>query len=453
MVDGVLSERRRVWTRSWEQDNGRKQGVFRPRRLSIDESQYIAFGITVRLSEVTLALYPPDSKTRDTYSYIEKLPPTAKQQQQQSGGSSSSNGVSRQPTPPSAGPVIGSMGAPLVAITFRRVGYDYFMRLHDMSNLITIGDITGYCDGLGIASTTAIGRGGSPMILGSPTPGPNTIQRPRLSPQDCRDLFQQLDVDQDGRVSRMELQRLCRKDAKVRLALGLQPRTRAQEDSGGGGGGASPNRRGSWQSTSSSSPGRSPTIDNDMIEELFNELDQDGSGDIDLEEVSTRQQHSPLTTHHHSPLPPLPSLQQFERVFKGGVRLIGSSGEAVFSALPAEPRLHMAERRWPRSSRDPSAKLASQEDFLQVRLSGFEPGSPRYERCGGLLALHVELATLSIHLTPKTLLPVGNYALSVAAGMGQMGRQFLSEVNPPDELDQITARHVAIRRAPAKRPI
>ena len=93
----------------------------------------------------------------------------------------------------------------------------------------------------------------------------------------------------------------------------------------------------------------------------------------------------------------------------------------------------MAERRWPRSSRDPSAKLASQEDFLQVRLSGFEPGSPRYERCGGLLALHVELATLSIHLTPKTLLPVGNYALSVAAGMGQMGRQFLSEVNPPDD--------------------
>ena len=92
------------------------------------------------------------------------------------------------------------VGAPLLALTLRRVGYDYFMRLHDMSMLLTVGDVTGYCGGLGIASEQTTGSGGSPMVLGSPLRGAAAEQRPKLSASECRDLFHALDADEDGCV-------------------------------------------------------------------------------------------------------------------------------------------------------------------------------------------------------------------------------------------------------------
>jgi len=46
----------------------------------------------------------------------------------------------------------------------------------------------------------------------------------------------------------------------------------------------------------------------------------------------------------------------------------------------------MAERSWPHSSGSKQAALdVVHDDFLQVRLCGCEPGSPRYASMGGLL--------------------------------------------------------------------
>ena len=97
------------------------------------------------------------------------------------------------------------------------------------------------------------------------------------------------------------------------------------------------------------------------------------------------------------------------------------------------PRLHKAERKWPRSAEHPDALKAVQEDFLQVRLCGFEQGSPRFPKCGGILSAHVELGELSLHLNPPTLVPLLGYGARLGGGFAQMGRQFLSEVNPTDE--------------------
>ena len=68
-----------------------------------------------------------------------------------------------------------------------------------------------------------------------------------------------------------------------------------------------------------------------------------------------------------------------------------------------------------------------------MRLCGFEQGSPRFPRCGGILAAHVELGELSLHLNPPTLVPLLGYGARLGGGFVQMGRQFLSEVNPTDE--------------------
>ena len=102
---------------------------------------------------------------------------------------------------------------------------------------------------------------------------------------------------------------------------------------------------------------------------------------------------------------------EFERVFAGGSGESSSRREevkegeddAALSAaeiaqrplLPAlhgaTPRLIEAERKWPVAMDDPRTLEAVREDFLQIRFQGAEEGSPRYERIGGRLALHVEM--------------------------------------------------------------
>ena len=120
--------------------------------------------------------------------------------------------------------------------------------------------------------------------------------------------------------------------------------------------------------------------------------------------------------------------------YGGSEDVDGSEGAAQTVAAArsayATPRLHRAERIWPRHAEHPDALRAVRDDFLQVRLHGYEPGSPRYLRCGGRLSLHVELAALSAHVLPQTLSPILGYAERAWAGFLQMGRTFMSEVNP-----------------------
>ena len=189
------------WTRRWDKDSGRKEGVFRPRRLSVDESQYIAFGITVRLPEVSFVLYPPDPQTQVTYAHLASLD-----------------------GPPPVG--VGDLGKPLLALTLRRVGYDYFMRLHDLSMLLTIGDATGYCDGFGLCPGNFIGEG-SPMLFGSPL-----RERPRLGMSETLELWQRAMPNPEGRVSRAHLKKVLRKDSVMKRASSECSRALAGRRSG-----------------------------------------------------------------------------------------------------------------------------------------------------------------------------------------------------------------------------
>lgn len=240
------------------------------------------------------------------------------------------------------GAATGDLGPPVLALAMRRFGYDYFMRLHDMSMLLTVGELSGFCDGVVLPSGSGGGGGNpkecvpvtvpfsrSPMLLGSTATNKDgsLSDRPRMSAIECGELFRKLDVDGDGRVSLAELQTLCKKDVEVMDKLGLS----SKAPCGSGGCGA----------------------DEDPIEALFRALDADGSQDVEYEE--------------------------FAKVFCGGSALEGglesglessleSSAQRRFSALPAAPRLAMAERRWVSSSGAKGPPLdAVQEDFLQVR--------------------------------------------------------------------------------------
>jgi hypothetical protein len=83
----------------------------------------------VRISEFTIALYPPDARTGATYTQLDAMPER-------------SSSDPPRPHHPASGLLIcpepGSMGKPLLALTLRRFGYDYFMRLHDMSMVLTV---------------------------------------------------------------------------------------------------------------------------------------------------------------------------------------------------------------------------------------------------------------------------------------------------------------------------
>ena len=71
-----------------------------------------------------------------------------------------------------------------------------------------------------------------------------------------------------------------------------------------------------------------------------------------------------------------------------------------------------------------------------MRLCGFEPGSARYKDehvAGGLLSLHAELAVLSVHAAPQTILPVGGYFMRFGAGVGtELAPSFLADAAPED---------------------
>ena len=348
----------------YRRDDGKKRGVRRPPRLSIEESSFICLGITVRLSELTAAIYPPDGRTGDTYSHLDALPPLGID-----GDATASTRPAALPSTAREPPRVGDMGNPLLIITMRRVGYDYFMRLHDMSMLLTVGDLTGYCDGLGITAPASGGVTGSPMLLGTPlSSGVRGGLRPRLSERECREIFNQLDCDGDGHVSLAELRKQCKTDTKIRMALGLRPKLRGRVDSsphalrpgtragsvsgasvsGASVSGASAHEGGTASAARSGrdsvGSAASSFYDVDPIDALFAELDADGSNEIEFEE--------------------------FEALFGGGVELLGSSG-SIFSPLPALPRLTKAERRWPMGG--DAAEQAWKEDFLQVRLSNSHP--------------------------------------------------------------------------------
>ena len=119
---------------------------------------------------------------------------------------------------------MGSLGPPLLELTLHRVGYDYFMRLHDMSMLLTVSHLSGHC------SPTAPPAGKPsrvedfnqlPMLLGSrlqprPLDTESKGRRVRMSSIECADLFRRVDTDGDETVSLVELHRLCMEDEQVR---------------------------------------------------------------------------------------------------------------------------------------------------------------------------------------------------------------------------------------------
>jgi hypothetical protein len=131
---------------------------------------------------------------------------------------------------------VGSLGKPVLALRLRHVGYDYIMRLHDLSMLLTVGELSAMCNGgapgnaeppastpcnaseRGVYASTAPFHN-SLMLLGAPV---DRLEHGRcMSSIACGEIFRKLDVDGDGRVSLCELQTLCHRDSKVREQLGL----------------------------------------------------------------------------------------------------------------------------------------------------------------------------------------------------------------------------------------
>ena len=197
--------------------------------------------------------------------------------------------------------------------------------------------------------------------------------------------------------------------------------------------------------------GGSSVASDDPFEALFRELDADGSDRLEYGE--------------------------FQRVLGGGITVFGEPGSTVRTALPKEPRLQLAERRWPKSERElieasqqssgdamptyvataatasafaSASTKAVREDFMQIRLCGAEPGSKRYATMDGLMAAQVELGVLSAHLAPHTVIPLVSYFLTFTSAADTLSALWLSDVAPEEDLPKDVVRFGDL---PTKSPI
>ena len=162
--------------RSWRADTGTKPGISRPSRLSYNEANFIAFGLTVRLAELSLTLCPCDPRTANPYSafassYEGAKHPAALSKSPAGNGAGAHSASVTQPqvrladgSPSRRSDVfsvarfVGSLGEPLLRLSLRCVGYDYFVRLHDVSMLLTINELVG---------TSSVASEISPVIAAS----------------------------------------------------------------------------------------------------------------------------------------------------------------------------------------------------------------------------------------------------------------------------------------------